>query len=235
MSGKTSLAKDYLFFRYPTHHLLILIPIFVGTFQFFFLNDIIQVESTDRAFESQKDIMETYLIMVKLSIVVLLSFFISYRWTSIIHDGSYAYWITQGVKRMKLVYFTLSRFLSDVIFAEIIGLTLIMVVGGVRYSFLTTTYLILLILSNSIFLVVVAYSTGVFIKSPELAALTYIFINVLIMLLTLNFSIIYVDILQSDLLFDTSNALLWFAFSLITSVVILIISLLHKRGKDLEL
>jgi hypothetical protein len=92
-----------------------------------------------------------------------------------------------------------------------------------------------LILSNAIFLIVLAYLTGIMVKSPEFAALSYIFINVLILLLNLNFSFFILDVFQSDLQYKNSNPLLLFSLSVLASGMILAFSLFKKLNKDLNL
>ncbi len=239
MSVKESLASNYVFFRYPAHHILIIIPVFISTIQFFLFNSSFEFDrSTDTlntVFLEQNELVDNYLLVMKLTMVIFLSFFVTFRWSSIIIDGTYGYWITQGVLRRRLLFLTLRKFVIDLFIAELLGLFVIIIVGGIRYKLLDLILLIILIFANIYMIVVFALLTANIVKNPEFAALAYILFLGVISVLEISSSSIWFKLLQSDLQYQDDLAFIWFFLSIIFSSITLIITIRLNQAKDIEL
>ena len=102
MSYRERLAINYTFFRYPSHYILVLIPLFTGIIAFLTTEQGFEPRSGNK-FEliaaQQLQLIEIYLTTAKLGLIVTLAFFLNYRWAAMVHDGSYGYWLSLGVER----------------------------------------------------------------------------------------------------------------------------------------
>ncbi|MHA2248977.1 MAG: hypothetical protein ACXAD7_01380 [Candidatus Kariarchaeaceae archaeon] len=236
MSTKESIASDYIFFRFPADHVLVIIPIIVGSVSFFFNNTIFNFQNDDDIIVTrQNELINDYLLFSKFALVILISFFVTYRWSNMIGDGTYGYWITQGVRRKSIIFYSLGRFLINLFSAQVIGLLLIIFVGGLEYDLLTVFYMTILILSNAWMLLILAFLIANIVRNPEFAALTYILVLGLIIAGGLLSSSDWIKVLQSDRQYNSDAPLLWFLLTLASSFIIILVTIRYHVRKDLDL
>ena len=236
MSVKESITSNYVFFRFPADHVLVIIPIIVGSAGFFFNNlGFNFLDESDLITAKQDELVDDYLLFSKMAIIILISFLVSYRWSNMINDGTYGYWITQGVRRQPIIFYSLGRFLIDILLAQVLGLFLILMVGGLEYDLLTLFYMVLLFISNAWMMLVLAFLVSNLVRNPEFAALGYIILLGLIVALGLTNSSGWINILLSDRQYNSDASLLWFLLSMGTSFIVLFGTIRYHLRKDNDL
>ncbi|MHA2028267.1 MAG: hypothetical protein ACW99A_04095 [Candidatus Kariarchaeaceae archaeon] len=230
-------AHNYLFARFPVNFMLVLVPQVIGMLVNIFVSP--NFETTEISVsvdDQQNDLIDTYLLSTKLSLVILLAFFLCYRWSTMQNDGSYGYWITQGVNRRKFFIETIYKFMAVIYFGIFAGLLGLIYLNGIYLEFLLFLKLNLLIISHIFILLSIGIIIGVLVKNPESASLLFI------ILFGINYAFntsdtIWNKLLQSDLQYKATEGDLW--FSLIASLglgfIISIISLRVHLTLDMEL
>lgn len=237
-------AHNYLFARFPVNFMLILIPQTIGLLVSIFVNTSFEVEAqttdasslTNTEERYQNDLIDGYLIAVKLTLVILLAFFLCYRWSTMQNDGSYGYWLTQGVNRRKFFIETIYKFIAVIYFGIFAGLMSLIYLNGIYLEFSSFIMLNLLILSHVLLLISVGIIIGVFTKNPESAALLFI-IGFAINYAFNTSSTILNKMLQSDLQYKEKIGDVW--LSLVSSVglgvILVVTSLKVHLNLDMEL
>ncbi|MCE7737542.1 MAG: hypothetical protein GPJ54_21810 [Candidatus Heimdallarchaeota archaeon] len=233
-------AHNYLFARFPVNFMLILIPQTIGLLVSIFINKSFLVEaisdptaSQERELDYQNDVIDNYLIAVKLTLVILLAFFLCYRWSTMQNDGSYGYWITQGVNRRKFFIETIYKFLAVIYFGIFAGLLSLFYVNGIYLEFSNFIMLNLLIVSHVLLLISVGIIIGVFTKNPESAALFFIIGFGINYAFNNKASSLLNKVLQSDLQYKADIGDVW--LSLVSSIVLGIILILTSLRVHLKL
>jgi hypothetical protein len=233
------MSSDYLFFRFPVHYVLILGPVIIGVTNFFInpvnVDTFNRLSPRDALLDNHYDSIFLYLNISKLALAIMYAFFITYRWTVINKNGSYGYYLTQGLERDQFFILSSLVFLLDGFLGITIGLILINFGGGINLSLLMFLKILFLVFSSTILLLSVSIFLGEILNQPELSSFILVLIFGLNALLINDRSSIWFKILKSDLLFADNNILLPFIYSfLLGSAIIMITFKIHLR-QDVEI
>ncbi|MDH5402586.1 MAG: hypothetical protein OEY49_08855 [Candidatus Heimdallarchaeota archaeon] len=176
MSIKDSIARNYIFFRHPSHLILVLLPTFTGLVQYFFFNSgkEVIINPKDEIYSSQYQMINEYLLFTDIVIVLLLSLFVVYRWTIIKKDGSYGFWLTQGIKRERIFLITVWSFFLDFYIVKILGFIIVFTIGGLYLPASQLFLLLTLSALNLLILIFVSFLVSNQIGNPEFGSLVLI-------------------------------------------------------------
>ena len=233
-------AHNYLFARFPITYMLILVPQAIALLANIFIEPSKAVEDFDDTpideliKNNQFDIVDNYLIALKLTLTILLAFFLCYRWSTMQNDGSYGYWLTQGVNRRRFFLQTTYKFLFTIYFGSAIGLILVFYLNGINLGILMFFNLNILLISHLLVLVTAGIIIGNTVKNPESASLIFIVLFGANAVFNNNDGSILHKILQSDMQyrFDPFISLI---LSIGLSALITLVSLRIHLKLDLEL
>lgn len=230
-------AYNYLIFRKPTDTILVLLPMITGLVINIFFTPIATVESFNAELirNMNFDLIDSYLEATNITMLLLLAFFISYRWSAMLQNASYGFWITLGVNKNKFYIQTTFRFMLVLFLSNLFGLIILIYMNQMTIEFSIIIKLILLLGANLGIFIGVAIIFGNFIKNPELAALSFIIFTVLNIAFNTDFDSILNLIFMSSFHYRFESA--WFAFilSLFVGVLINVTTMrLHVR-MDMEL
>ena len=175
MSSANRISSDYMFFRFPLNYLLVLIPIVVsvvGNIFFRFSNNInpATYSPSDQVYSN----LDQFLFSIKLTIAVLLAFSICYRWSSMQYDGSYGYWLTQGLGRKQFYVLTVLKFFGVTLISELIGFGIIIYLNGFFFPTSELILMVLLIYAQLFLIIAIAIFLGVIFKTSEVASLSFL-------------------------------------------------------------
>ncbi|MHA2055232.1 MAG: hypothetical protein ACW99F_16760 [Candidatus Hodarchaeales archaeon] len=236
MKSPVPFAQNYLFFRFPINYLIIIIPQTIGLFATVFSESIAEptedsgVSTSVDIMKLQVDIIDDYLLAFNLTVVLLLAFFLCYRWSSMQNDGSYGYWITQGVRKPRFYLEAVVRFTINIYSSAFLGLLIIFYLNGIYLETLDFILLNLLMVSHILLVILIAIFIGNIVKNPELAALSYISILGINYSANTNKNSLSHQIFQSDFQYSTDNGWVALVSSLVVAVVLLVLTLrLHTR------
>lgn len=180
MTKRESLATNYIFFRFPTLHALVLLPFLAGFLTSIYLGEILE-PGEKLVFELIQDDqiqkINSFLLTSKITLIILLSFFVTFKWTMMKKDGSYGFWLTQLVSRKKYFIKSNSEFVLNSYLGVFIGILLILFLGGTQLPLTQIVFLFLLSLSSILQLVVIGILIGELVRDPELATVVYIVIT----------------------------------------------------------
>ena len=230
-------AYNYLIFRKPTDTIIILLPMVTGLIINIFFTPITTVDSFNAELINNMnfDLIDSYLEVTNITMLILLAFFISYRWSAMLQDASYGFWITLGVNKNKFYLQTVFKFMLFLFLSNLFGLITLIYMNQMTLEFIIIIKLILLLVANLGIFIGVAVIFGNFIKNPELAALSFIIFAVLNIAFNTDVDSILHLIFMSSFYYRYESA--WFALvlSLFVGVVINLITMrLHVR-MDMEL
>lgn len=237
MKSKENIAINYLFLNFPTIHALVFLPVFVGMGLFHFSEDLVIVNSDlfQEVLASTISIIQEYLIVSKMTLVALSSFFITYRWSLMEKNRNYGYWLTQGVNRSKFFLKSKIAFTLMGYFGVVIGLFLVIQFGGVALPTTLRLQLYTIVFVNTFLLISMAIFIGEIVANPELSLLTLLFIYVISFFISNNSDNFISLLFFGDLHFANDNYISAMIFSFILGIILFLISLrIHtKRGIDL--
>ena len=183
MSYRERLAINYSFFRFPSHYILVLIPLFTGIIAFLTTEQSLEPGSDDKyelILNRQMDLIEIYLTAAKLGLIVALAFFLNYRWAAMERDGAYGYWLTQSIKRGKFYTISVGKFFFDAYMGITLGLLFLIFPGGLAFDISVLIGLFLLLAPNVLIIVLSAIFIGEIVKDAELSPIIFIRDNILI-------------------------------------------------------
>ncbi|MCY3410658.1 MAG: hypothetical protein INQ03_03375 [Candidatus Heimdallarchaeota archaeon] len=236
MSVREKFAYNYLMFRFPIEYLLLIVPAMVGILvNIFFVPEQesieINKESLDNYIFMKTD---TILIYQEVSIIIMLAFFICYRWSSVQADKSYGFWMTLGIKRRKYYMLSMSKFLTIIYSSVFLSILIIIYISRITFDLDIFFKLILLALSNVLLLITLAFLFGTVITNPELAAILYMTILITnVFAITNEDSIIHL-LFRPLLHYKLDDGWIGLAISIILAVITFFIGLkLHER-MDIE-
>ncbi|OLS29054.1 MAG: hypothetical protein HeimC2_02490 [Candidatus Heimdallarchaeota archaeon LC_2] len=112
MITKEKISINYLFFKQPTNHIMILGPLVIACATIFFSNSSFTLSESiwNDIYENQYNLIKDFLTIFKLTFVVLSSFYITYRWALFEKDGNLGYWLSQGVNKKKFFFLSFIYF-----------------------------------------------------------------------------------------------------------------------------
>jgi hypothetical protein len=211
---------------------MILMPVIVGLLinVLFGLSEELDTVDEFQISQIPLNAIDQYLLGTKITIIVLLAFFLCYRWSNMQNDGSYGFWLTLGVNRRKFYSRTLTKFILLLYIGQVVGLHMIFYLNQFVLDFDLMVKLLLLMLINITFIVSLAVFFGNLIQTPEFSALIYlILMGVDFGLNTAEGSFLYI-IFQPDLQYRTEDA--WFA--ILGSIPIILFTVLYSLRKHLS-
>jgi hypothetical protein len=238
MKSKEDLAKNYLFFRFPTHYAIVVLPLFAGTISIFFfqsLNEITSIDQWDVITTEKFEIIERYLFFSKMSLAVVFAFFVSFRWALMEKDGSYGFWLTQLVKRRAFFSRTLISFLFDAYLGILIGIGVLYYIGGIVFPANELLNLAILLLAHLIILIGLSIFTVEIFQDPELSGMIFLVVYGIILFFITNPSSIWHHMLKSDLHFQDDNIFNSLVSSLLLGGFLFLISLLVHIKRSIEI
>lgn len=180
MTKRESIAMEYIFFRFPTHHALVLLPLLTGFIAVFFTGVLLDPSESSTLEVIQEDQIEkinSFLQISKITLIVLLSFFVTFKWAMMKKDGSYGFWLTQLVSRKKYFIKSNIEFVIHSYLGLLIGLVLLFYLNGIQISYSQIIYLFFLSLSSVFQLIVLGVFMGEVIRDPELSTVVYIMVT----------------------------------------------------------
>lgn len=228
---------NYSFLRSPAFQTLIVLPAIGGSLIFYLGSTFFEgTEFTWSELDQRWSTLVTdYLSLSKFASVIVLSFFLAYRWTVFKTDGSYGYWLSQGIKRRKYLIFAIISFFVLIFCSQLIGIVGIFTFGGFYVELSSFLQVLLLIIVTSLFVVVSGILIAEVSRDSEVTLLIY---------LGLFFGLLAIqqglpDILQwvffpERFIFEAEYWPIIGVNFVINLVIIVVIYLLHMRS-DIEL
>ncbi|MHA2501708.1 MAG: hypothetical protein ACXAE3_02365 [Candidatus Kariarchaeaceae archaeon] len=238
MSSRESLATGYIFFRFPTYHALVLIPLIAGMISGMFVRGNLDLETAtplELVIENQLARTDAFLFLVKISLMILMSFFITFKWSQMKKDGSYGFWLTQLVSRRKYYLKSVREFIFTAYFGVAVGLAMLLFIGGIKLPTVQIIYLFVLALSSTIQMILVGILFAELLKDPELSTVAYILaISISIFGLTDRSSLLH-QLFNSELHYYGDGTVISIALSWTVNLLLLGLTyLIHQRsGIDL--
>ncbi|MCH8907816.1 MAG: hypothetical protein IH840_12065, partial [Candidatus Heimdallarchaeota archaeon] len=151
MKSKEKLAIDYIFFRFPSHYAIALVPVLGGIISVLsskYNDEVISNNHWELTRLNQQLIIESYLFYSKFLLIFIISFYIAYRWTLMLRDGTYGFWLTQQVRRSFFFVHAIIRFTLEIFFGLTLGLALLYYPTGIVITFTDLLFLSSLLLVN---------------------------------------------------------------------------------------
>jgi len=181
------------------------------------------------------DLIDTFLTSSKVAMIILVSFFVCYRWANMLNDGSYGFWLSTGVNRRKFFIRTGIKLTFTFVLAQYLGITMILYQNSIQLPILLIIQLALGIISNVIFILILAVFLSNWLRNPEFASITYLTIMGFNIGFNSSSKSPLAMIFQSDLAYRTDNAIIAFIISLIISSILLIITLRLHVSQDIDI
>ena len=131
-------AYNYLIFRKPTDTLLILLPMISGLVINIFFTPVTAVDRFKEELVRNMtfDLIDNYLSATNITMLILLAFFVSYRWSAMLTDASYGFWITLGVNKTKFYLQTTFKFLVVLFLSNFFGLIMLIYMNQMTLDFI---------------------------------------------------------------------------------------------------
>lgn len=176
MKAPEKFSYNYLIFRSPTEFLLVLIPFVTAVMINVFsqVSDEVDVFTQELIMSKQLDAIDDYMLAFFAPIVILMAFFVSYRWSTMQTEGGYGFWLTLGINRRKFFVRTVLKFLFLLYIGILLGMLTIFYLNQMYLEPMMFIILNLLILSHLLFITGVSILLGGMVKNPESAAIFYI-------------------------------------------------------------
>ncbi|MHA2252840.1 MAG: hypothetical protein ACXAD7_20930 [Candidatus Kariarchaeaceae archaeon] len=169
---KKELGTDYIFFRGVSYYIVFFIPIISSSVNRF---SITTWDLSEKLFEPQLlDSLQT----IKISIGVILSIVLAYRWALIQTDGTYSFWLAQGIHREEFLRTIILQFLRLILFIHVIDLFLSYIAYGIYFSIIEYAQLLILVAISYFLLLSITLIIAELVKNPELSAISVIILFV---------------------------------------------------------
>lgn len=208
MKSKEHLAMDYIFFRNPSYYIITLFPVVGGIIALFFVTDPLQKSTGSNLSASQAlehAMLDNYLQATAITLSFVISYFVIFKWVLMKTDGTYGFWLTQGISRTKYYFYTIIKLVGVVLVGYLIGFLFITQLAGIAMSTSEEILFVLLMISNILSIFSLAIVLSELITDPELAAIIFLTISGFNLFFNTNYNSIFHKILLSDRHYD-SNA-----------------------------
>ncbi|MDH5647023.1 MAG: hypothetical protein OEZ01_13500 [Candidatus Heimdallarchaeota archaeon] len=238
MKSKEKIAVDYIFFRNPSVYAIVILPIFSGIFSVFVnpvSNSISEMESIELFNLQQYLIINNFMMFSKLILVLVLAFFITFKWSSMIKSGAYGFWLTQRVDRTKFYIRTYFYVTIYVILSYFIGLLLLIHPIGLKLSYTQFLYLFSLILVNILLIVSCSILFAELITYPEVAALSFTIVFGILIIWVNKPSTLIHQLIKSELHYAETNIFFPMIVPLLVSLACIGVSFISHIKKPVEL
>lgn len=172
-------AAGVLLLRQVNVTLFMLIPIYLGTLAYLFTSvaDIQDSNVYALAAIQQHTLLINYAKAIELSYVLLFSLLVTHRWATMIHNGTYGYWLSQGISRDNFFLHSFLKILMYIAVGLITSLIIIIYPGGVELTFAQQLGFLLINMGSAYVLLTLAVLTAEIVKNAEFATILYVFIN----------------------------------------------------------
>lgn len=230
-------AVQYLMFRSRSPQIYLILPIFAA-FISFILSEKFGLEDGDQweiVHRNQEIQIEQFLGGLIASVAVIMAFLLCYRWSIIQRDGSYAYWLTQGVERKRFLSRSIIIAIGYLTVSLSLAIALLYFPGGVYLE--PSAYLQLLALNLVYVTLVTSFSFFIseIIKSPEISALTLLISIWLNSILNTNPSDTLHKILQPAFHFLDQDIFISLSGGIVISGLLYLLTLLIHVNRDVHL
>lgn len=240
-SNINKISCKYLLFRGYNSYIFIVVPLYAGIISFF-LGSVINSVSTHLlnitlwqvAYQSNEKLVNNYLTFSLIGIVVITGIFITYRWSQIVNDGSYAYWLSQGAERKLFFRYSLLIYMRDFLIGAIIGVVLLIYPGGIILSVLRYVGLVLLLFTSLLLNIGLALFISEILKNPEFSAIAYIVIMWLNIAFNTNSNSILNKMFLPAFHYLDKNILLPLILSLVLGSIFVFAALLIHINRDIN-
>ncbi|MHA2501562.1 MAG: hypothetical protein ACXAE3_01635 [Candidatus Kariarchaeaceae archaeon] len=234
---KEYLSSDYTFYKFPNTHIIFLVPLIPSLVIVLVqtnLNYVIEGTFTT-TYNIQNDIIKFYFFYFKLILSIVTSFYYVYRWGQQKIDGSYGFWISQGVNREQFVIFTVISYALLISTSQIVGLLTIWLYLGIGLGLSTFFVIMGSILTSNLLYSLVGIFLADTIKKPEVAGLVFIGLSFLNYVLIVDPDSLVGILLQLESNFTSQIIGFAILFEVILFVIIGSALLYLQRFWDIEL
>ncbi|MHA2092342.1 MAG: hypothetical protein ACW98K_15945 [Candidatus Kariarchaeaceae archaeon] len=238
LKSKEKMAAEFLFMRFPGQELIILSAFLFGPIAFMFSSTSVKLNGVGDyqiVHKAHDDLINNYLLWIKVPLIIMLSLFLTYRWSKIQREGDYGYWLSLGTSRSYFFFHTVSGFISNVYLGILLGFILVLYPGGIDLTYGESFELLLLLLSSTILTIGVAIFCAEIIRIPEFAYAAFISIFGVNLLFNRGSENLLSVIFLSEFQFDTDNVILAFFLSLFIGFVFCLGALYFHQKRDVEI
>lgn len=237
MITKERLTTEYIFYRSPNIYFIFIFPLFPSLIAAFFQNNLYTIEAGVLATtkEISSEIVQDYLWNFKFILGVVTAFFLVYRWSLIQRDGSYGYWITQGVDGLKLLIYATTLYAIFVSFAEILGFLIIYFFMGVVIPIIQVVAIIFGIFFSNFLWTAFGILVAEISTRPDIAGLVYLGGVGSNLLLNSNSEPISYQLLLLEFNYFDANFYFFALLELILIAATLTITYVVLRYRDIEI
>ncbi|OLS20968.1 MAG: hypothetical protein HeimC2_35210 [Candidatus Heimdallarchaeota archaeon LC_2] len=238
MTSKEMLAIRYTFFRFPSHYALTVIPVISGIISVFFLQQFDEVTFGNQwkfVSQNQYNLVESYLLISKIALIFIASFFIAFKWSNMEINGSYGFWLTQRVKRHSFYFQAVGLFIIEIYLSLTLGILLLLYLIGIKITTIELMQLMILLLIQIMIIVAGAILLAEIIPNAEITASSLLSFGTLNFFLNTDDSSILHKILKSDLHFQESSIIFPLILSTLTAIALLGISFVIHLRRSIDL
>lgn len=234
---KEYLAADYTFYRFPIIHVVILLPLVPAIVLIMLMDNLTVISDGVYATtaEIRTTIVQDYLFLYEMIVSVLTAFFLVYRWSQSADDGSYGFWVTQGVDPEKYIIVVVGTFSVLITLPQVIGLLVVMNYLGMAYTFGHFLAFLFASLFTNLILVLVALYCADFIPRHDLASIIFLTFAILNITLNTDTDSILFDVFKAEYIFFSSQIIFSLLFEFFLIVALLLILLYSRNYKEIKL
>ena len=215
-----------------------IIPTLFGVISFFLNPQNIKTDgiaSINHIEEIQRNAIVDYLTTIKLVWAILVSFFITFRWSTIHKDGSYGYFLTQGINRKRFFGLSVSYFLILSFLFTFLGFLIIIKFGGLSFFLPSLFFFTVTLFSIIIFILSLSILFAQIIKIPELASILSSIVIIANSSFNSNVDSFISRVINPELNILAGNSVLPLITSLVLSTVFVFLGYIFHLKIDVEL
>lgn len=226
-------ASNYLIFHHPTEMITMLVPLAAGLIFTLFNNKVNrEIGDLNRAQinELQFSLIDNYLLVSKYTTIILLTFFVCWRWSNMITNQSYGFWLSLGGKRSFFFRNVITKFLLLLMLSQLLGFGLIVILYGLSIEFATFINMIVLLTINYVIILSTAILIGNSIPDAELAALSFFIVNGIDVAFNTNSESFLYMLFHGETFYRMDDSLLAIILSsVLASIMVFVTRRLHLR------
>jgi hypothetical protein len=224
---KKDLGIDYIFFKGASFYLLFMIPLIIANVNR--IRTTLLVDSQE-IFESQ--LIES-LQLIKVSISFVLSIVLVYRWALIQSDGTYSFWLAQGVTRTQFLITAFIRFLQVLISIHLIELILLYLSYGIHIELIDYIVLLVLLTMSYFLMLTIGLIIAETTQNPESSAILFIVIFLINYIFEDNYNEYFTRTVNPDTQLFTGNLQITFILSLALNMVMFSFLYVYNKRRDI--
>ncbi|MHA2089278.1 MAG: hypothetical protein ACW98K_00340 [Candidatus Kariarchaeaceae archaeon] len=224
---KKDLGIDYIFFKGASSYLLFMIPITIANVNR--IRTTLLVDSHE-LFESQ--LIES-LQLIKVSISFVLSIVLVYRWALIQSDGTYSFWLAQGVTRTQFLITAFIRFLQVFISIHLIELLLLYLAYGIHFELVDYVVLLPLLTISYFLMLTIGLIIAETTQNPESSAILFIVIFLTNYIFEDNYNEYFSRTVNPDTQLFTDDLQITLILSIALNMVMFSFLFLYNKRRDI--